>query len=152
MSSNWMKSSYISFIMFFIVFSYSLKHSELSVRYPDPPSLVFLFLLSFCFGSTFFELCFLVFFISSELFFFVGSFFSFLISYQVCNVGKESACNSEDPGLIPGLQISPGEENGIALQYSCLENPMGRGAWQATVHGVARVGHDLVTKQCDTAS
>ena len=39
-----------------------------------------------------------------------------------------------------------GEGNGSPLQYSCLENPMGRGAWGATVHGVARVGHDLVTK------
>ena len=36
----------------------------------------------------------------------------------------------------------PGEGNGTPLQYSCLENPMDRGAWQATVHGVARVGHD----------
>ena len=51
-----------------------------------------------------------------------------------------------DPGLIPGLEGSPGEGNGNALQYSCLENPMDRGAWQATVHGVARVGQDLVTK------
>ena len=39
-----------------------------------------------------------------------------------------------------------GEENGNPLQYSCLENPMDREAWQATVHGVARVGHDLATK------
>ena len=37
-----------------------------------------------------------------------------------------------------------GEGNGNPLQYSCLENPIDRGAWQATVHGVARVGHDLV--------
>ena len=41
---------------------------------------------------------------------------------------------------------SPGGGNGNPLQYSCLENPMDRGAWWATVHGVARVGHDLVTK------
>ena len=39
-----------------------------------------------------------------------------------------------------------GEGNGNPLQYSCLENPVDRGAWQATVHGVARIGHDLVTK------
>ena len=39
-----------------------------------------------------------------------------------------------------------GEGNGTPLQYSCLENPMDGGAWQATVHGVTRVGHDLVTK------
>ena len=42
--------------------------------------------------------------------------------------------------------FSTGEGNGNLLQYSCLENPMDRGAWQATVHGVTRVGHDLVTK------
>ena len=40
---------------------------------------------------------------------------------------------------------SPGGEHGNLLQYSCLENPMDRGAWQAAVHGVARVGHDLAT-------
>jgi len=51
-----------------------------------------------------------------------------------------------DPGLIPGSGRSPGERNGNPLQYSCLENPMDRGAWWATVHGVARVRHDLATK------
>ena len=45
-----------------------------------------------------------------------------------------------------GQEDSPGEGNGNPLQYSCLENPMDRGAWQATVHGVARVRHHLVTK------
>ena len=49
-------------------------------------------------------------------------------------------------GLIPGSGRSPGERNGNPLQYPCLENPMDRGAWWATVHGVARVRHDLVTK------
>ena len=43
--------------------------------------------------------------------------------------GKESACIARDPGLIPGLGRSPGEGNGSPLQYSCLENPMDRGAW-----------------------
>ena len=52
--------------------------------------------------------------------------------------GKESTCNAGDPGSIPGLGGSPGEGNGNPLQYSCLENPMDRGAWQATVHGVAK--------------
>ena len=51
--------------------------------------------------------------------------------------GKESACNAEDLGLIPGLGRSPGEENDYALWYSCLENSVDRGAWWATVHGVA---------------
>ena len=49
----------------------------------------------------------------------------------------KSACNAGDLGLIPGLGRSPGEENGYPLQYSCLENSMDRGAWWATVHGVA---------------
>ena len=51
--------------------------------------------------------------------------------------GKESASNVGDPGSIPGRGRSPGEGNGNPLQYSCLENLMDRGAWQATVHGVA---------------
>ena len=45
-----------------------------------------------------------------------------------------------------GREDSPGEGNGNPLQYSCLENPMDRGAWRATVHGISRVGRDLVTK------
>ena len=52
--------------------------------------------------------------------------------------GKESACNAEDPGAIPGLGRSPGEGNGNPLQYSSLENPMDRGTWAATVHGVTK--------------
>ena len=47
---------------------------------------------------------------------------------------------------IPGSGRSPIVGNGNPLQYSCLENLMDRGAWRATVHGVARVGHDLATK------
>ena len=62
------------------------------------------------------------------------------------SVGKESACNAGDPGSIPGSGRFPGEGNGNPLQYSCSVNPVDRGAWWATVHGVARVGHDLVTK------
>ena len=42
-----------------------------------------------------------------------------------------------DPGLIPGLERSPGEGHGNPLQYSCLENPTDRGVWQAAVHGIA---------------
>ena len=52
--------------------------------------------------------------------------------------GKESACNVGDLGLIPELGRSPGGGNGHPLQYSCLQNPMDRGAWWATVHGVAK--------------
>ena len=66
--------------------------------------------------------------------------------FPCSSVGKASACNAGDPGSIPGSGRSPGEGNGNPLWYSCLENPMNRGAWQATVHGVARVGHDLATK------
>ena len=51
---------------------------------------------------------------------------------------KASACNGGDPGLILGLGRSPGEGNGNTLQYPSLENLMDRGAWRATVHGVAK--------------
>ena len=51
---------------------------------------------------------------------------------------KASACNAGDLVSIPGLGRSPGEGNGNPLQYSCLENPMDRGAWWATVHGVTK--------------
>ena len=51
--------------------------------------------------------------------------------------GKESACNTGGSGLIPGSGRFPGEGNGYPLQYSCLKNSMDRGAWQATVYGVA---------------
>ena len=53
------------------------------------------------------------------------------------SAGKKSGCNVGDLGSIPGLGRSPGEGNGNPLQYSCLENPMDRGVWWATVHGVA---------------
>ena len=86
------------------------------------------------------------------------SLFSFLLSLSpsfLCNVNmrrmftetsgfpggsdsKESACNTEDPGLIPGSGRSPGEGNGNPLQYPCLENPKDRGAWWAAVCGVTK--------------
>jgi len=58
-----------------------------------------------------------------------------------CLSGEKSACSAEDAGssgLIPGSERSPGGGNGNPLQYSCLENPLNRGAWQVTVHGVAK--------------
>ena len=55
---------------------------------------------------------------------------------------QETACNAADVGLIPGSERGPGDGNGNPL----LENPRDRGAWWAIVNGVARVGHDLVTK------
>ena len=54
------------------------------------------------------------------------------------SVDKESVCKAGDQGSIPGSGRSPGEGNGNPLQYSCLENTMERGAWWATVHGVAK--------------
>ena len=59
---------------------------------------------------------------------------------------SESACNAGELGSISGWGRSPGEGNGSPLQYSCLKNPMDRGAWRATVHGVTRVRHDLETE------
>ena len=59
---------------------------------------------------------------------------------------KNLPANAGDMGSIPGLGRSPGEGNGNPLQYFCLENSMDRGAWWATVHEIARVGQDLVTK------
>ena len=67
-------------------------------------------------------------------------------------VGKESACSAGDPGLIPGSGRFLGEGNSNPLQYSCLENPTDRGAWEATVHGVEMVGHNLATEPPPPAS
>ena len=69
-----------------------------------------------------------------------------LLGFPGGSDGKVPACSAGDPGSIPGLGRSPGEGNGNPLQDSCLENPMDRGAWQATVYGIARVECDLVTK------
>ena len=61
-------------------------------------------------------------------------------------ISKESACNVGELGSIPGSGRSSGERNGNSLLYCRLENPMDRQAWQATVRGIAGVGHDLATK------
>ena len=63
---------------------------------------------------------------------------------------EESICNAEDLGLIPGWGISPREGNGYPLQYSCLENPMDRGAWQLQSMGPQRIGHDWATNTFTT--
>ena len=69
----------------------------------------------------------------------VGRTFSLaFIGFPGGSDGKESACNAGDPGSIPGSGRSPGEEQGSPLQYSSLGNRMDRGAWRATVHGVAK--------------
>ena len=64
---------------------------------------------------------------------------SISLSFPSGSYSKESACNAGDLGSVPGLRNSSGEGNGNPLQYSCLENSMDRGAWQATVHGAQRV-------------
>ena len=61
-----------------------------------------------------------------------------MLGFRGGSEGKASACDAGDPGSIPGSGRSPGEGNGNPLQYSCLENPMDRGARWATVHGVAK--------------
>ena len=62
------------------------------------------------------------------------------LPWWVC--GKKSTHNAGGPGSIPELERSQGGRNGHSLQYSCLENPVGRAVGQAAVHEVARVGHD----------
>ena len=62
------------------------------------------------------------------------------MDFPVGSDGKESACNEGDLGLIPGLGRFPGGGHGNPFQYPCLETPMDRGAWWATVHGVTKSG------------
>ena len=60
--------------------------------------------------------------------------------------GKESTCQVGSMGLMPGLGRSPGEGNGNPFQYSCLGNPMVRGAWRTSVHGVTEESDTTATK------
>ena len=64
--------------------------------------------------------------------------FTFTFTFPGSSAGQESASNAGSPLWIPGLGRSPGEGNGNPLQYYCLENPVDRGAWWATVFGVAK--------------
>ena len=75
---------------------------------------------------------------NSLAFSYLEPFYFTLAGFPGGSDGKESACNAGDLGSIPASGRSPGEGNGNPLQYSCLENPMGSGAWQAIVHGVAK--------------
>ena len=68
--------------------------------------------------------------------------------FPCSSVVKNPRASAGDVSSIPGLGRSPGEGNGNPFQYSCLRNSMHRGAWWATVHGVARIGYDLATKLC----
>ena len=61
-----------------------------------------------------------------------------LLLFPGSSDGKESACSAGDPSSIPGSGRSPGKRNDNPFQYSSLENPMDRGAWWATVHGVTK--------------
>ena len=67
--------------------------------------------------------------------------------------GRESAIDAGDESYIPALRRFPGEGNGNPLQYPCLGSPMDRGAWQATVHGVAdsraRLSDETTDRRCD---
>ena len=79
---------------------------------------------------------------------------TYLLSYNKYKCGfpafsevKNLRANAGDTSSVPGLGRSPGEGNDNPLQYSCLQNPMDRGAWWATVHGVTKNGHNLATKQ-----
>ena len=65
------------------------------------------------------------------------------VGFPSGSVVKNPPTNAGDMGLIPGSRRSPGEGNGNPFQYSCLGNPMERGAWWAAVHEVARVRHNL---------
>ena len=77
-----------------------------------------------------------------------------VICYMPCTIkgspggsfGQESSCNAGDLSLIPGFGRSPGKGSGNPLQYSCLGNPVDRGACRAMVHGVSRVEIDFGTK------
>ena len=73
---------------------------------------------------------------------FVVLFKSGLWGFPGHSDGKESACNAGDPGLIPRLGRSPGEENGYPLWYSCLENSMAEEPGRLQSMGSQRVGHD----------
>ena len=79
------------------------------------------------------------------LFLFLSMYHS-LMGFPGGSVVKNPPANAGDAGLISGLGRSPGEGNGNPLQYSCLENPMDKGALWAIVYGIARVGHNLATE------
>ena len=74
----------------------------------------------------------------SQTEFTVAAKYGIYIGFPGGSDGTETACNAGNLGSVPGQGRSPGEGNSYSLQYSCLENPMDRGAWQARVHGVTK--------------
>ena len=72
-----------------------------------------------------------------------------ILGFTGGSAGKESVCNAGDLGLIPGLGRSPGEGNGNPLQCSGLENPKDRGAWWASIYGVAKSQTQLSLSQTE---
>ena len=72
-------------------------------------------------------------------------FIQFLLGFPGGSEVNTSACNAEDLDSIPGSGRSPGEGNGNPLQYSCIENPMDREAWWATVQSISQFGHSVVS-------
>ena len=75
------------------------------------------------------------------IYIYIIKIYIYIEGFTHSSVSKEAACNAGDLGLIPGSGRSSGEENGNLLQYSCLENPIDRGAWQVTILGL----QELVT-------
>ena len=67
-----------------------------------------------------------------------GEYYTYILLFPGSLDGKESTYNTGDSSSIPGLGRSPGEGNGNSLQYSCLQNPMDRGAWWTIAHGVTK--------------
>ena len=73
----------------------------------------------------------------------ISTSFSYIKGFPGGPVTKDPSANAGDAGSMPGSGRSLGRGRGNPLQYSCMKNPMDRGAWQATVHrGSQRVGHD----------
>ena len=103
------------------------------------PPIVFLFSFGFCFSLVWFcGACMHAQLLSLPMNIVHIDYYSESHNNSLSSDSKESACNVGDLGSIPWLGRSPGEGNGYPLQYSCLENSMDRGAWQAIVHGVAK--------------
>ena len=105
-------------------------------KVPLPPCVQNSFSSLFRFG------CWIIEFNSEFSFFFIAKpiavIFSVIVVFPIVSVIKSPPANARDVGLIPGLGRSPREGNGNPLQYSCLENPMDRGAWWATIHRVTK--------------